>query len=229
VIAIVDVVVRSDSVGIIVAGRADDGMAYVLADRTCDLPPEAWGRVVVNAFHEFKADRVIGEANFGGDMVRAVIHSVDKSIPYRPATASRGKAVRAEPVSALYGHEANGDWINDRVRHAGEFYELEGELLDFSVSGYVGMRSPNRADALVWAMTDIMLTEMKGGNIFELYRRLAAGETLEEIAKRPPPPDPPKTDDALAPVAPPASTGESLLEVYRRAAQQIKDDAAAKK
>ena len=108
-------------------------------------------------------------------MVRAVIHSIDKSIPYRPVVASRGKAVLAEPVSALYGHvEPGGRWIKDKVRHAGRYYELEGELLDFSTAGYVGMRSPNRADALVWALTDVMLTEMKGAAFYELYRQKAA-------------------------------------------------------
>ena len=128
------------------AGRGDDGNAYVLADRTCDLPPEGWSRVVATAYYAFKADHVVGEANFGGDMVRATIHSTDRQIPYRPVMASRGKAVRAEPVSALYGHlEHDGKWVNDKVRHAGQFYELESELLDFSTAGYVGMRSPNRA------------------------------------------------------------------------------------
>ena len=107
-------------------------------------------------------------------MVRAVIHTVDKSIPYREVVASRGTAVRAEPVSSLYGHiEPGGKWVKDQVRHAGQFYELEGELLDFSTAGYVGLRSPNRADSLVWAITDLMLNEMKGYGIFGLYRRQA--------------------------------------------------------
>lgn len=162
---------RSDDIGIVVAGRSDDGMAYVLADRTCNLPPEGWGRVVATAYHEFKADRVIAETNFGGDMVRSTIHATDRNIPYRPVSASRGKAVRAEPVSALYGHQHNGEWIKDRVRHAGEFLKLEGELLDFSAAGYVGMRSPNRADAAIWALTDLMLTEMESAGIFEVYRQ----------------------------------------------------------
>ena len=165
---------RSDDVGIIVVGRGEDGIAYVLADRTCNLPPEGWARVVATAYHEFNADHVIGERNFGGDMVRAVIHTADKSIPYREVVASRGKAVRAEPVSSLYGHiEPSGKWIKDQVRHAGQFYELEGELLDFSTAGYVGLRSPNRADALVWALTDLMLQQMSSYGIYEIYRQNA--------------------------------------------------------
>jgi phage terminase large subunit-like protein len=175
---------RSDDVGIIVAGRADDGLSYVLADRTCNLPPEGWGRVVATAYDEFKADRVVGEKNFGGDMVRATIHAVDPNIPFKPVDASRGKAVRAEPVSALYGHEMNGLWIKDRVRHAGEFLKLEGELLDFSAAGYMGLRSPNRADALIWALTDLMLNPMKGWGAFE-----AARMRVEELqAKKSAPP-----------------------------------------
>jgi phage terminase large subunit-like protein len=171
-----DVDERSDDIGIVVAGRADDGTCYVLADRTCNLPPEGWGRVAVTAFHEFKADRILGEKNFGGDMVRATIHAVDPNVPFKPVDASRGKAVRAEPVSALYGYERNGVWIKDRVRHADRFLKLEGELLDFSSSGYLGLRSPNRADALVWALTDLMLNPMKGWGAFE-----AAWMRVEEL------------------------------------------------
>jgi Terminase RNaseH-like domain len=165
-----DMDTRSDDIGIVVAGRADDGTCYVLADRTCNLPPEGWGRVAVTAFHEFKADRIVGEKNFGGDMVRATIHAVDPNIPFKPVDASRGKAVRAEPVSALYGYERNGVWVKDRVRHADRFLKLEGEMLDFSSSGYLGLRSPNRADALVWALTDLMLNPMKGWGAFEAAR-----------------------------------------------------------
>jgi hypothetical protein len=179
---------RSDDVGIVVAGRADDGLCYVLADRTCNLPPEGWGRVVATAFDEFKADRVVGEKNFGGDMVRATVHAVNPNIPFKAVEASRGKAVRAEPVSALYGHEQNGVWIKDRVRHAGEFLKLEGELLDFSSAGYMGLRSPNRADALVWALTDLMLNPMKGWGAFEAARMRA--EELKIKKEAPPAPKP---------------------------------------
>jgi hypothetical protein len=174
---------RSDDVGIVVAGRGDDGKAYVLADRTCNLPPEGWGRVVATAFHEFKADHVIGEKNFGGDMVRAAIHAVDPNIPYKAVDASRGKAVRAEPVSVLYGHVHQGEWIQDRVRHVGKFPELESELLDFSTAGYVGLRSPNRADSLIWCITELMLVKMNSYGIYELYRQ----EAEAIMAERAPP------------------------------------------
>jgi phage terminase large subunit-like protein len=171
----------------VVCGLDDNGRAYVLADRTCDLPPEGWGSVAVNAYHEFHADRIIGEANFGGDMVRAVLHSIDRNVPYRPVTASRGKAVRAEPISVLYGHtDSDGKWLDDRVRHAGNFYELEAELLDFSVAGYVGVRSPNRADALVWALTDLLVEPMPAEGHFEYMRQLAA--SFKPAPPVPPPP-----------------------------------------
>lgn len=161
----------ADDVGIVVAGRSADGIAYALDDLTCNLPPEGWARRVVDAFARHKADRIVAERNYGGDMVRAVIHAIDRSVPVTLVSASRGKSVRAEPVSALYGHERDGEWNGDRVRHAGEFRQLEDELLNFSSAGYIGSRSPNRADALVWALTDLLVTPMRSEGFFELMRQ----------------------------------------------------------
>jgi predicted phage terminase large subunit-like protein len=140
---------KGDSVGIVVAGKGVDGKAYVLADRTCKLSPDGWGRRVVDAYREFKADRIIAEKNFGGAMVEHVIRSVDASVSYREVTASRGKIARAEPVAALYEQ--------GRVKHAHAFPELEDELCAMTSAGYVGDGSPDRADALVWALTELML------------------------------------------------------------------------
>lgn len=154
-----DAETRSDNVGIVVAGLDAAGRAYVLADLTCNLAPEGWGRRVAAAFRHYNADRVVAERNFGGDMVRAVIHGADRSLPVHLVTASRGKAVRAEPVSVFYGHEAGGEWINDRVRHAGEFPDLEEELLNYSTAGYLGPKSPDRADALIWALTELLVKQ----------------------------------------------------------------------
>jgi hypothetical protein len=176
---------RSDNVGIIVVGQGMDDTAYVLADRTCNLPPEGWARIAVNAYHEFKADRIVAEQNFGGDMVRAVLHTVDRNVPVVVVTASRGKAVRAEPVSALYGFQRDGVWQKDQVRHAGDFRELEDQLLNFSTAGYLGDRSPDRADALVWALTDLLVTPMANSGIFELYREQA--RKLKEANVKPAP------------------------------------------
>lgn len=140
-----------DDIGIVVAGRGTDGRAYVLADRTCQLSPDGWGRRAVAAFHEFNADRVIGESNFGGDMVRFVVQTADKRVAYSEVKASRGKVVRAEPVAALYEQGL--------VSHVGSFPDLEDQMCNMTAAGYVGDKSPDRADALVWALTGLMLGE----------------------------------------------------------------------
>lgn len=138
-----------DSIGIIVAGKGIDGRAYVLADRSCKLSPAGWARRAVDAYREFKADRIIAERNFGGAMVEHVIRTADRTASYREVTASRGKVVRAEPVAALYEQ--------GRVSHVGSLDLLEDQLCLFGPDGYVGEGSPDRADALVWALTDLML------------------------------------------------------------------------
>lgn len=146
---------RSDMIGIVVAALGDDGHVYVLADLSLNASPEKWGAEVARAFRKYKADHVTAEINFGGDMVRFVIQTADKRVPVHVVTASRGKAIRAEPVSALYA----GD--EPRVHHVksdpNDLLGLEDELTNFSSAGYFGERSPNRADALVWAVTDLML------------------------------------------------------------------------
>jgi phage terminase large subunit-like protein len=138
-----------DSVGIIVAGLGTDGFGYVLADRACKLSPAGWGRRAVNAYHEFHADRVVAERNFGGAMVEHVIRTVDPNVSYREVTASRGKIARAEPASALYEQS--------KVRHAHPFPELEDQMTAMTSEGYVGDGSPDRCDALVWALSELML------------------------------------------------------------------------
>jgi phage terminase large subunit-like protein len=143
---------QGDSVGIVVAGLGSDGFGYVLADRTCKLSPDGWGREAVKAYRTFKADRIIAERNFGGAMVEHVIRTVDWNASYREVTASRGKIARAEPAAALY--EQN------RVRHAGAFSELEDQMCAMTGAGYVGDGSPDRCDALVWALSDLMLGEV---------------------------------------------------------------------
>jgi phage terminase large subunit-like protein len=209
---------RSDEVGIIVAGLASDGNAYVLADRTCSLPPEGWAKVAVTAYREFRADRIVAEQNYGGDMVRATIHARDRNVPVELVTASRGKAVRAEPVSALYGRDVDGVWTGGIIKHAGNFVKLEDQMLNFSTAGYMGDRSPDRADALVWAITDLLLNEMKGYGLFEHYRRMAeqrkAEESGEPIPEPPPPPDPPAGEPQI--VKP-----RSLEEVYEEMTRRI--------
>lgn len=162
---------RSDDVGIVVAGRSgtgEDSVGWLLEDATCNEAPMEWGRRVIALYSKWQADKIVAEANFGGEMVRAVIDAAARSMkrvlpPVELVRASRGKAIRAEPISVLAGAQRNGEWHGDRVRHAGDFTLLEDELLNFSTFGYQGPRSPNRADAYVWAMTDLMLGEQVDG------------------------------------------------------------------
>lgn len=139
-----------DAIGIVVAGRGVDGRGYVLADDTCKLSPEGWGRRAVTAYHRHEGDRIVAETNFGGDMVRYVIKQVDAGVPFKAVSASRGKSVRAEPISALFEQ--------GRVSIVGSLPELEDELKQTTASGFIGDASPNRMDAMVWALTELMLT-----------------------------------------------------------------------
>lgn len=144
-----------DDIGIVIAGLGVDGRGYVIGDWTCKLSPDGWGRRAVTAYHEFKADRLIAETNFGGAMVRSVIKTIDPKVSYKEVKASRGKIARAEPVAALYEQ--------GRVSHVGGFAELEDQMCNMAPEGYIGEGSPDRADALVWALTELMLapTEVK--------------------------------------------------------------------
>lgn len=137
----------NDAIGIVVVGLGLDGYAYVLEDLTCKAGPAVWGRVVANAYDRWEADVVVAEVNYGGEMVRHVIQTARRNTPFRKVTASRGKVVRAEPISALYDQ--------GKVRHVGYPRELEDELTGFTTNGYVGDKSPNRADSLVWALCEL--------------------------------------------------------------------------
>lgn len=140
---------RSDACGIVVAGRAGEG-AVVLADLSFGpARPEQWARRAVAAFHEFGADCIVAETNQGGDMVRAVIAQEDADVPVRSVTARRGKWLRAEPVAALYA--------NRRVAHRAGLTALEDEMCAFGADGLSEGHSPDRVDALVWALTELML------------------------------------------------------------------------
>lgn len=139
-----------DDIGIVVAGVGIDGRGYILEDATCQLSPDGWGRRAVEMYHRHKADRIIGERNYGGAMVEFVIKTADKLAPYSEVVASRGKVVRAEPIAALYEQ--------GKVSHVGMLADLEDQMCNFTSSGYVGEGSPDRADALVWALTELMLT-----------------------------------------------------------------------
>lgn len=139
-----------DSIGIVAAGRGIDGLGYILGDFTCALSPSGWGRRVAEAATRFNADRIIAEENFGGAMVERVIHAAGTTVPIKLVRASQRKVVRAEPVAALYEQK--------RIRHAGSFPELEDQLVSFTTNGYVGEASPDRADAAIWALIELMLS-----------------------------------------------------------------------
>jgi phage terminase large subunit-like protein len=140
----------SDACGLIVAGLGVDRRGYVLADRTLQgREPAAWARAAVAAYRDFAADRIVAEANQGGDLVESVIRQVDGSVPIGLVRATRGKWLRAEPVAALYAEA--------RVAHVGHWPELETQMLAFGADGLVAGKSPDRLDALVWALTELML------------------------------------------------------------------------
>jgi predicted phage terminase large subunit-like protein len=136
----------SDETGIVGAGIGADARGYVLADASCRMPPADWARRAINLYRELQADRIVAEANNGGDLVSTVIHTIDLTVPVTLVHASRGKRTRAEPVSALYEQ--------GRVSHVVPFPELEDQLCSYT--GAPGEDSPDRMDALVWALTDVM-------------------------------------------------------------------------
>jgi phage terminase large subunit-like protein len=134
----------ADDTGIVVAGLGSDGHFYVLADMTVHGTPAQWGSQSVRAYKNYDADRVIGEVNNGGELVEALLRSIDSNISYKSVTASRGKKLRAEPIAALYEQ--------GRVHHVGFYPELEDEMCDWSPQD---KESPDRMDALVWALTEL--------------------------------------------------------------------------
>lgn len=145
-----------DDIGITVGGLGIDGVGYLLADQSCNLSPSGWGKRAVDAYHgrwypnnpnRVKADRIIAERNFGGAMVKFVIKTADKTVPFKEVVASRGKAVRAEPVAALYEQ--------GKIRHVGAFPALEDQMCLMAPNGYSGEGSPDRADSLVWLWTEL--------------------------------------------------------------------------
>lgn len=136
---------RSDEIGIVVAALGADGHGYLLEDLSGRYKPEQWGQIAVTAYKRHRADRIVAESNYGGAMVEMCVRTADSNVAFSMVTASRGKVVRAEPIAALY--EQN------KVHHIGYFPEIEEQLCAFSVSGYQGLRSPDRADACLVAGT----------------------------------------------------------------------------
>jgi predicted phage terminase large subunit-like protein len=138
---------RSDACGIVCAGIGEDDRAYVLDDMTTQgLSPSHWASRAIALFHARQADVIVAEVNQGGNLVVEILRSIDAAIPVRTVTATRGKYIRAEPVAALYEQ--------GRVSHVGAFPDLEDEMCAFTAGA---TRSPDRLDALVWALTELVL------------------------------------------------------------------------
>ena len=160
----------ADETGIIVAGKDERGQGWVLADSSGRYQPTEWAKTAIAAYRAHRADRVVAEVNHGGEMVEATLRVIDPNVSFAALRASRGKVTRAEPVAALYEQ--------GRVHHVGAFPQLEDQMCGFAPAGRneVDLRSggsPDRVDALVWALTDLMLEPMSNQGIFELYRQLA--------------------------------------------------------
>jgi phage terminase large subunit-like protein len=136
---------ESDETGMMVVGLGVDGYGYTLADLTCRMAPAGWARRAVEALRDFKADRIVAEANNGGDLVSTVIRTVDPNVPVTLVHAARGKRTRAEPVAALY---EQGRWF-----HVEPFPELEDQQCSYL--GEPGEESPDRMDALVWGASEL--------------------------------------------------------------------------
>jgi len=148
---------RSDHIGIVASGLGVDGDAYVLEDLTVKGGPALWGKVAVRAYQRHQADAIIGETNYGGAMVQHVVQTaardLNTEVNYREVTATRGKVIRAEPVSALAEQ--------GRIHHVGVLADLEDQLCSFTSAGYMGDRSPDRGDAYVWGMTELFPALMR--------------------------------------------------------------------
>ncbi|MBX9745475.1 MAG: phage terminase large subunit [Hyphomonadaceae bacterium] len=142
--------------GIVVAAKGRDGRGYVLADKSDRLGPDGWAREAVRAFHAYNADYIVAEANNGGELVRSVLRTVDPSIRLKLVHASRGKVTRAEPISALYEQ--------GKVSHCDRFAQLEEQMTSYT--GAAGDTSPDRMDALVWALSELMVRRQASAQAF---------------------------------------------------------------
>lgn len=145
----------SDDTGLVACGKKGD-QGFVLADRTLKASPLDWARAAIALYRELKADRIVAETNNGGDMVISTIRTIDPNVPVTAVTATRGKALRAEPIAALYEQ--------GRIHHVGMFAQLEDQMCEWNPADK-NAKSPDRMDALVWAFTELMLADTELGMI----------------------------------------------------------------
>ena len=160
----------SDDTGIMVAGIGRDQRGHILQDLSGRYTPRQWAKKSCDAYTEWEADMVIGEANNGGDLVEANIRTINTRIPFRKVHASRGKQARAEPIASLYEQ--------GRVSHVGTFAELESEMCTWEPNS--GMRSPSRLDAAVWALTELDITQgvMTSEDLAAMEHEYDDGDTM---------------------------------------------------
>ena len=189
VVVAIDPAARSgetaNETGIIVAGKDGEGRGWVLADLSGRYPPAEWAKAAIAAYRAHRADRIVAEVNNGGDMVEATLRMVDPNVPFRAVHASRGKIARAEPVATLYEQ--------GRVRHLGALPLLEDQMCGFARdadtrpdAGVGGAStSPDRVDALVWALSDLLVQPMPHAGIFECYQQLAAAMSAAAASRVP--------------------------------------------
>lgn len=165
----------ADETGIIVAGKDAQGRGYVLADLSGHYTPTEWARTAIAAYRSHNADRVVAEVNNGGEMVEATLRMIDQNVSYTAVRATRGKMVRAEPVSALYEQ--------GRIRHMAALPKLEDQMCAFTpdLDRSPG-QSPDRVDALVWAFTDLLVEPMESQGMYEFYHRQAEAIEAKKAA-----------------------------------------------
>lgn len=151
---------KADEIGIVVAGIDHHERGYVLEDASGVYSPDGWGRKTIEMYDKWGADRIVAEGNYGGGLVQANIRTTRSNAPVVLVTATRGKAVRAEPVASLY--EQN------RIVHCDYFPKMEEQMASFTRTGYHGDGSPDRCDALVWTITDLLLNNEPSYSIYDL-------------------------------------------------------------
>ena len=156
---------ESDETGIVVAALGQDGHGYVLDDLSGRYSPHDWASRAIEAYRTHRADRIVAEVNNGGAMVEATLRVFDAGVSYKPVHASRGKLARAEPVAALYEQ--------GRIHHVGAFPALEDQMCAFTGGPLAHLASPDRVDALVWALSELMLNSAEPG-LLGYYRGLSA-------------------------------------------------------
>ena len=210
---------RSDEVGIVVVGLGDNRHVYILEDASGRYGPGGvggWGHRVAVLFLKWDADRVVCETNYGGAMVANVILTVDPNIPVKEVSASKGKAVRAEPVSGLFDL--------GKAHLCGRFPELEDQMASFSTAGYTGDKSPDRADAMVWGVTALGVVREAHQGFLEWMRQEAEAATRTghaAVSFGPPPPD--DSSDRTELTVPAHFAGSSQFSAMSGNAYSVRD------